>query len=448
MEIIREGPSASRSPVLDGKNYSYWKPRMIFFIKTLDGKAWRALVGGYEPPMVTVNGVSVPKPEVDWTDAEEQASVGNARAINAIFNCVDLNKFKLINSCTTAKEAWKILEVAYEGTSKVKISRLQLITSKFEASKMIEDESVSKYNERVLEIANDSLLLGEKIFESKIVRKVLRSLPRKFDMKVTAIEEAKDITTVKLDELFGSLLTFEMAMSDRESKKDKGIAFKSAYEQETTFDNQANQDESIALLTKQFSKMARKFKSLNTAGRTEKTGRHDGENSTRKVNDLSYRRNNDHDKKNEDVGRSFRCKECEGFGHYQAEYDHGINAFTACITEINSEVDSECFDNDEDEELTLEKLKMLRKEDSEARAIQKERIQNLMEENERLIGIISSLKVKLKEVQNKHDQTIKFVKMLNSGINSLDSILNSGQNGSGKYGLGFDASTRSVKITP
>ncbi|TYJ99744.1 gag-pol polyprotein [Cucumis melo var. makuwa] len=121
MEIIREGPSASRPPVLDGKNYFYWKPRMIFFIKTLDGKEWRALVGGYEPPMITVNGVLVPKPEIDWKDAEGQASVGNARAINAIFNDVDLNVFKLINSCTTAKEAWKILEVAYEGTSKVKI---------------------------------------------------------------------------------------------------------------------------------------------------------------------------------------------------------------------------------------------------------------------------------------------------------------------------------------
>ena len=75
-----------------------------------------------------------------------------------------------------------------------------------------------------------------------------------------------------------------------------------------------------------------------------------------------------------------------------------MNAFTACITEINSEVDSECSDIDEDEELTLEELKMLRKEDSEARVIQKERIQDLMDENERLMGVISSLKVKLKEV--------------------------------------------------
>ena len=78
---------------------------MIFFIKTLNGRAWRALVAGYEPLMITVDGVSAPKPEVDWIDAEEQTSVGNSRALNAIFNGVDLNMFKLINSCGTSKEA-------------------------------------------------------------------------------------------------------------------------------------------------------------------------------------------------------------------------------------------------------------------------------------------------------------------------------------------------------
>ncbi|KAA0053529.1 gag-pol polyprotein [Cucumis melo var. makuwa] len=123
--------------------------------------------------VITVGGVSVLKPEVDWIDAEEQASVGNARALNPILNGVDLNVFKLINFCSTAKEAWRILEVAYKGTSKVKISKLQLITSKFEALKMSEDESVSEYNERVLEITNESLLLGETIPNSKIVRKML-----------------------------------------------------------------------------------------------------------------------------------------------------------------------------------------------------------------------------------------------------------------------------------
>jgi len=122
---------------------------------------------------------------------------------------------------------------------------------------------------RVLEIANESLLLGEKIPDYKIVRKVLRSLPRKFDMKVIAIKEAHDITTLKLDELFGSLLTFEMAISDRENKKGKGIAFESIYEKEAIVnhsDNEANMDESIALLTKQFSKVVKKFQNMNISG--------------------------------------------------------------------------------------------------------------------------------------------------------------------------------------
>ncbi|TYK19881.1 gag-pol polyprotein [Cucumis melo var. makuwa] len=91
---------------------------MIFFIKTLDGRPWRAFVAGYEPLMITLDGVSVPKPKVDWTDAEEQASVGNARALNAIFNGVDLNVFKLINSYSIAKEAWRILKLLMKGLLK------------------------------------------------------------------------------------------------------------------------------------------------------------------------------------------------------------------------------------------------------------------------------------------------------------------------------------------
>ncbi|KAA0032479.1 DNA/RNA polymerases superfamily protein [Cucumis melo var. makuwa] len=37
----------------------------VSFIKTLDGRVWRALVTGYEPLMVTIDGVSVPKSEFD-----------------------------------------------------------------------------------------------------------------------------------------------------------------------------------------------------------------------------------------------------------------------------------------------------------------------------------------------------------------------------------------------
>ena len=67
MEIIKEGPSTTRPPVLDDKNYSYWKTHMTSFLKSLDGRAQRAVIARWEPSMITVDGKSIPKPEIEWT---------------------------------------------------------------------------------------------------------------------------------------------------------------------------------------------------------------------------------------------------------------------------------------------------------------------------------------------------------------------------------------------
>ncbi|MCI10090.1 gag-pol polyprotein, partial [Trifolium medium] len=80
--------------------------------------------------------------------------------------------------------------------------------------KMDEDETISEFNTRLRDIADSSFALGEKMSEGKLARKILRSLPKRFDMKVTAIEEAQDLSTRKVDELIGSLQTFEMAFND------------------------------------------------------------------------------------------------------------------------------------------------------------------------------------------------------------------------------------------
>lgn len=47
--------------------------------------------------------------------------------------------------------------------------------------------------------------LVEDIPEFNVVRKVLRSLPKKFKPKVITIEEGKDLEVMKLEELIGSL---------------------------------------------------------------------------------------------------------------------------------------------------------------------------------------------------------------------------------------------------
>lgn len=61
--------------------------------------------------------------------------------------------------------------------------------------------------------------------KGKLVRKILGSLPKKFYMKVTSIEEAQDLIKIKVDELIGSLQTFKMSMSDRSENNNKSITF-------------------------------------------------------------------------------------------------------------------------------------------------------------------------------------------------------------------------------
>ena len=65
-----------------------------------------------------------------------------------------------------------------------------------------------------------------------------------------------------------------------------------------------------------------------------------------------------------------------------SEEDNGMNAFIIHITETDSGDESESSEENYDNKLTFEELKVLWKEDSKARAIQKEGIQDLMEEIE------------------------------------------------------------------
>jgi hypothetical protein len=52
--------------------------------------------------------------------------------------------------------------------------------------------------------------LGEEIKESVIVKKVLISLPMRFDPKISVLEERSDLNSISMDELHGIFTTYEM----------------------------------------------------------------------------------------------------------------------------------------------------------------------------------------------------------------------------------------------
>ncbi|MCI40658.1 gag-pol polyprotein, partial [Trifolium medium] len=68
--------------------------------------AWKAIIKGWTYPVVTEeDGTTSQKSEADWSEVEDTEALGNSKALNAIFIGVDKNMFKLINTCTEAKQA-------------------------------------------------------------------------------------------------------------------------------------------------------------------------------------------------------------------------------------------------------------------------------------------------------------------------------------------------------
>ena len=61
---------------------------------------------------------------------------------------------------------------------------------------MEDDESFDEFYAKLKDIINSAFNLGETIPKPKVVRKVLRSLPERFHVKITAIEESKDIDSI------------------------------------------------------------------------------------------------------------------------------------------------------------------------------------------------------------------------------------------------------------
>ena len=133
----------------------------------------------------------------------------------------------------------------------------------FEEINMEEDESFDEFYAKLKNIMNSAFNLGETIPEPRIVRKVLRSLLERFHVKVSAIEESKDIDQIPLTELVGNLQTYELGLTRiGKSSKSKSIALKAKNsDTDKSLDDEDSKMKSY--ITRQFKKF---MKSANAKG--------------------------------------------------------------------------------------------------------------------------------------------------------------------------------------
>ena len=100
---------------------------------------------------------------------------------------------------------------------------------------MGKDESFNSFYSKLNEVIIGKFNLGERTEDSKVVRKILRSLPESFRAKVIAIEESKDLDEIKVQELIGSLQTYELLLPNQ--RKSKSLALKTINERMEAHDS-------------------------------------------------------------------------------------------------------------------------------------------------------------------------------------------------------------------
>ena len=90
---------------------------------------------------------------------------------------------------------------------------------------MKEEEDIATYFLRVDEIVNTMRGLGEQVENTTLVQKILNSLPMRFDSKVSALEERKDLDKLSMNESHGIIIAYDKRI-EQEKPSRKETTFK------------------------------------------------------------------------------------------------------------------------------------------------------------------------------------------------------------------------------
>ncbi|RVW73040.1 hypothetical protein CK203_061038 [Vitis vinifera] len=172
---------------------------------------------------------------------------------------------------------------------------------------MKENETTVEMITRFTDIVNALEALGKTYKESEKVMKILRSLPSVWHTMVIAIQEAKDLTKLPMEELIGSLMTYEINLAKKlqesKDKKKKSITLKTTTKEEEEVEEkkQSEEDDDLALITRKLNKYMRRERFRGTRFTSRR--------------DLSKKESSSHgDKEKREEKRDLVCLKCKKTG--------------------------------------------------------------------------------------------------------------------------------------
>ncbi|KAG7533498.1 Zinc finger CCHC-type [Arabidopsis thaliana x Arabidopsis arenosa] len=184
-------PSSIKCPMLTSTNYTVWAMKMRIALRA--HKVW----------------------DVIATDAvdDDKNDIAIALLVQSIPEALVLQ----IGELDTAKKLWEAIKSKHLGADRVKEARLQTLMAEFDRLKMKDTETIDAFSEKLSEIASKSAALGKNIESTKLVKKFLKSLPRKKYIHIVAtLEQVLDLKNTTFEDIVGRLKTYEERIDDEE----------------------------------------------------------------------------------------------------------------------------------------------------------------------------------------------------------------------------------------
>ncbi|GJZ56271.1 zf-CCHC domain-containing protein [Tanacetum coccineum] len=152
-------------------------------------------------------------------------------------------------------------ETICEGNNQVKANKIDLLVQQYEQFTIPKEESIDNAFAKFNTIITSLKALDEGFSSKNCVRKFLRALHPKWRVKVTAIEESKNLTTLPLDELIGNLKVykevikkdFKTVKGKKEQSRSLALKVKKEVSDEDSSSSDS-EDEEYAMAVKEFKK--------------------------------------------------------------------------------------------------------------------------------------------------------------------------------------------------
>ncbi|CAI0381846.1 unnamed protein product [Linum tenue] len=331
--------SFGSAPCFTGSNYTTWKRRMRNFLWGIDEGLWLIVRDG----LLAVN----PEEQNAWTAEQRRSAQLNCRAMHILQSAMSPDEADKVEHCESAKEIWTCLEKTYEGTSNIKETRIDLLMHDYEAFAMQSGEGIQDMHSRFTILINHLKGLGKKFPSRELVRKILRSLPKEWLPKRTAIEEAKDLSILSVDELIGSLLSHEYVIQQvekDEGKRRNSICFNShAYEYDSASEENNDFEKEFALVSRKFYSMI-KYKNERNKQYIYNTGRFNDRNKSVPQDRLLAQQTRDLNAGTKEQEPQ-ACYKCGKNGHIRANCPQTLKAkepdMVATWSDFGSKLDDE-----------------------------------------------------------------------------------------------------------